>query len=68
MISSHWGLKSSDVRGRMSALSNYTLYGECIGMSKFDEIAELAIDNYGIVTAAEAVDWVNNFIAQIVQA
>ena len=24
-------------------------------MSKFDEIAELAIDNYGIVTAAEAV-------------
>jgi len=37
-------------------------------MSKFDEIAELAIDNYGIVTAAEAVDWVNNFIAQIVQA
>ena len=39
----------------MSALSNYTLYGECIGMLKFDEIAELAIDNYGIVTAAEAV-------------
>ena len=24
-------------------------------MSKFDEIAELAIDNYGIITAAEAV-------------
>ena len=24
-------------------------------MSKYDEIAELAVDNYGIVTAAQAV-------------
>ena len=52
-------------------------------MSKFDEIAGLAIDNYGIVTAAlgtvrdnsdichtvdEAVVWVNKFVAQIEQA
>ena len=53
---------------QLPALSNYTLYGECIGMSKFDEIAELAIDNYGIVTAAEAVVWVNEFVAKITQA
>ncbi len=39
----------------MSALSNYALNGECVDMSKFDEIAELAINNYGIVTAAESV-------------
>ena len=40
---------------KLPALSNYTLNGECVDVSKFDEIAELAIDNYGIVTAAEAV-------------
>ena len=40
---------------KLPVLSNYTLNGECIDMSKFDEIAELAIDNYGIITAAEAV-------------
>ena len=55
---------------KLPALSNYALNGEYIDMSKFDEIAELAIDNYGIVTASEAVklgvalkdvhEWVHN--------
>ena len=39
----------------LSALANYPLNRDCIDMSKFDEISELAIDNYGIVTAAQAV-------------
>ena len=39
----------------LSAMANYTLNRDCIDMSKFDEISELAIDNYGIVTAAQAV-------------
>ncbi len=39
----------------MSALSKYTLNRDYIDMSKFDEIAELSIDNYGIVTDAEVV-------------
>ena len=39
----------------LSALANYTLNRGRIDMSKFDEISELAIDNYGIFTAAEAV-------------
>ena len=37
----------------MSALSKYALNRGYIGM--FDEIAELSIDNYGIVTDAEVV-------------
>ena len=37
------------------AMANYTLKRGSIDMSKFDEISELAIENYGIVTAAEAV-------------
>ena len=68
---------------QLPALSNYTLNRGCIDVSKFDEIAGLAIDNYGIVTAAlgtvrdnsdichtvdEAVVWVNKFVAQIEQA
>ena len=35
---------------QLPALSNYTLYGECIGVSKFDEIAELAMDDLRIVS------------------
>ena len=48
-------LKSISVCDTLSALPNYTPRRGCIDMSKFEEIAESAIDNYGIVTAAEAV-------------
>ena len=37
----------------LPAMANYPLNRDCIDMSKFDEISELAIDNYGIVTAAD---------------
>lgn len=40
---------------KLSAVANYTLNRDCVDMSKFNEIAELAVDNYGIVTAAQAV-------------
>ena len=52
-------MKSSEVYGRMSALSKYTLNRDYMDMFKFDKIAELAIDNYGIVTTAEVVKLVN---------
>ncbi len=40
---------------KLPALANCPSKRGSIDMSKFDEIFELAIDNYGILTAAEAV-------------
>lgn len=49
------GLISPFMNGRIIRVANHTLKRGRIDMSKFDEISELAIDNYGIFTAAEAV-------------
>ncbi len=40
---------------KLPALANCPSKRGSIDMSKFDEIFELAIDNYGIFTAAEAL-------------